>query len=408
MEILFIFTRHSEDPNDSTLTKDLSDEFSKKGNNVTVVTILEKKYGRETELKIENGYEVLRVRTGNYFNLKSKIEKGITILTMPRDIRKEVIKNLGCKKYDLIITHTPFVSSETVIKPLKKYFKCPAFLILWDIFPQNAKDIGLIKNPFLFKFFKWKEKKMLSIYDRILCMSEGNKEYIKENYMYLRQDIIKLLRNWAVIKPKIKVDKKSIREKYGYEEKEFIAIFGGNMGKPQKLENVLLLAEKVLENKAIKFLFIGSGTEKDRLEKYSESKGLRNIKFINQIPRVDYEKLTAACDIGIVSLDERFTVPNFPSKTTDYFKLSLPILASLDECAAKDYGNFLQNEVKGGLYSQAGNTQELYEKFMLLYKNKELRKRFGDNGRKFYEENLGVDKTYKIIMKEIKELKEIN
>ena len=408
MNILFIFSRHSEDPDDSTLTKDLSDEFSKKGNNVTVVTILEKKYGRETELKIENGYEVLRVRTGNYFNLKSKIEKGITILTMPRDIKKEVIKNLGHKKYDLIITHTPFVSSETVIKPLKKYFKCPAFLILWDIFPQNAKDIGLIKNPFLFKFFKWKEKKMLSIYDRILCMSEGNIEYIKEKYLYLRQNIIKLLRNWAVIKPKIIVDKKSIREKYGYEEKEFIAIFGGNMGKPQKLENILFLAEKVLENKDIKFLFIGSGTEKDRLEKYSESKGLRNVKFINQIPRVDYEKLTAACDIGIVSLDERFTVPNFPSKTTDYFKLSLPILASLDGCAVKDYGNFLQNEVKGGLYSQAGNTQELYEKFMLLYENKELRKKLGDNGRKFYEENLGVDKAYKKIVSEIEELKEKN
>ena len=246
---------------------------------------------------------------------------------------------------------------------------------------------------------------MLSIYDRILCMSEGNIEYIKENYLYLRQNIIKLLRNWAVIKPKIIVDKKSIREKYGYEEKEFIAIFGGNMGKPQKLENILFLAEKVLENKDIKFLFIGSGTEKDRLEKYSESKGLRNVKFINQIPRVDYEKLTAACDIGIVSLDERFTVPNFPSKTTDYFKLSLPILASLDGCAVKDYGNFLQNEVKGGLYSQAGNTQELYEKFMLLYENKELRKKLGDNGRKFYEENLGVDKAYKLIMKEIKKLR---
>ena len=61
MNILFIFSRHSENPNDSTLTKDLSDEFFKQGNNVTVVTLLEKKYKRETELKKENGYEVLRL-----------------------------------------------------------------------------------------------------------------------------------------------------------------------------------------------------------------------------------------------------------------------------------------------------------------------------------------------------------
>lgn len=407
MNILFLFLRHAENNSHSTLTKDLSDEFFKQGNNVTVVTILEKKYNRETQLKIENGYEVLRVKTGNYFDLKSKIEKGITVLTMPKDIKREVIKKLGDRKYDLIIAHTPFVSSENILKPLKEYFKCPAFLILWDIFPQNGKDIGLINNSFLFNFFKWKEKKMLSAYDRILCMSEGNMEYMKKNYPYLKKKNIKLLRNWAVIKPKEIVNKQEIRERYGYTEEDFIAIFGGNMGKPQKLENILSLAEKVLNCENIKFLFIGSGTEKDRLEKYSRDKNLKNVKFLNQVPREDYEKLTIACDIGIVSLDERFTVPNFPSKTTDYFKLSLPILASLDNCAANDYGVFLAEKVKGGVFAQAGNIDQLYEKFILIYTDVKLRKELGKNGRKYYEENLGVDKAYETIMREIKELKEI-
>ena len=90
--ILFIFLRHSENPNDSTLTKDLSDEFFRQGNNVTVVTILEKKYKKETQIKIENGYEVLRVKTGNYFNVSNKIEKGITSLTMIPKLKKEIIK----------------------------------------------------------------------------------------------------------------------------------------------------------------------------------------------------------------------------------------------------------------------------------------------------------------------------
>ena len=101
--------RHSENPNDSTLTKDLSDEFFKQGNNVTVVTILEKKYKRETQLKIENGYEVLRVKTGNYFNVSNSVEKGITSLTMISKLKREIINYLGKKRYDLIITHTPFI-----------------------------------------------------------------------------------------------------------------------------------------------------------------------------------------------------------------------------------------------------------------------------------------------------------
>lgn len=401
MNILFIFSRHSENPNDSTLTKDLSDEFFKQGNNVTVVTLLEKRYKKETQLKIENGYEVLRIKTGNYFNISNKFEKGMTVLTMASDLKNGIIKYLGDRKYDLIITHTPFVSSEKLIFPLKKYFNCPAYLILWDIFPQNAKDIGIINNKFLFSFFKFKEKKMLSIYDCIWCMSEGNIKYLKENYSYLNKDKIKLLRNWAVIKPKLEIEKKNIRNKYGFLENDFIAIFGGNMGKPQKLENILSLAEKCLENKKIKFLFIGNGSEKERLEKLAKENNLLNVTFINQVPREDYEKITASCDIGLVSLDERFTVPNFPSKTTDYFKLSLPILASLDKCAAKDYGNFLQNEVKGGLFALAGNIDELYKQFMELYNNEDLRKGLGNNGRKYYEKYLGVDKAYETIMKEI-------
>ena len=401
MNILFIFSRHSENPNDSTLTKDLSDEFFKKGNNVTVVTLLEKKYQRKTELKIENGYKVLRVKTGNYFNISNKIEKGMTVLTMASDLKKGIIKYLGNEKYDLIITHTPFVSTEKLIIPLKNYFNCPAHLILWDIFPQNAKDIGIINNDLLFNFFKFKEKKMLSAYDCIWCMSEGNINYLKKNYSFLNKEKIKLLRNWALIKPKLEINKEEIRNKYNFLKDDFIAIFGGNMGKPQKLENILLLAKKCLENKNIKFLFIGSGSEKERLEEIARDNNLINVFFFNQIPREDYEKITASCDVGLVSLDERFTVPNFPSKTTDYFKLSLPILASLDKCASKDYGDFLQNKVKGGLFAQAGNIEQLYEQFMKLYSDKNLRKILGNNGRKYYEENLGVDKAYETIMNNI-------
>lgn len=402
MNILFIFSRHSESKDDSTLTRELSDEFSKNGNIVTVVTILEKKFERETELKFENGYEVLRVKTGNYFSVGNKIEKGITTLTMISKLKKGILKYLGNRKYDLIITHTPFLSDASLINPLKKHFKCPSHLILWDIFPQNAKDIELMKNKIIFNFFKLKEKKMLLAYDAIWCMSEGNIKYLKEKYEYLNEKKIKLLRNWANIKPKLEINREEMRKKYGYSIKDFLVIFGGNMGKPQKLENILSLVKECLKLPNVKFIFVGSGSEKERLKKITKDRNLKNIEFIDQLPREDYEKFTSACDIGLVSLDERFTVPNFPSKTTDYFKLSLPILASLDKCSAEDYGKFLEKEVQGGIYAEAGNIEDLYKKFLILYNDENLRKQLGSNGREYYEEYLGVDKAYKTIMNTLK------
>ena len=109
-KILFIFSRHSENPKDSTLTKDISDEFYRQGHSIKVVTMLEKKYNKETQLNIENGYPVLRVKTGNYFDSPGKVEKGITALTMPKDLEKAIKKYFKDEKFDLIYTHTPFVS----------------------------------------------------------------------------------------------------------------------------------------------------------------------------------------------------------------------------------------------------------------------------------------------------------
>lgn len=400
--ILFIFSRHSENPKDSTLTKDISDEFFRQGHNIKVVTMLEKKYKRKTQLNIENGYPVLRVKTGNYFDSPGKIEKGITALMMPKKLEKSIKKNFKDEQFDMIYTHTPFVSNAKLINNLKEYYKCKACLHLWDIFPQNAKDIKLLNNRILLKYFEVQEQRMYDAFDYIGCMSKGNLEYMKNRDKNIKLDKYFVLKNWAQIKQKPTFNKKLIREKYGYTENDFICIFGGNMGKPQKLENILELAKKSLIDKTIKFLFVGKGTERNWLEAKVRNEKISNVKFLDYVPREDYELITAACDIGLVSLDERFTVPNFPSKTTDYFKLELPILASLDFCAAKDYGKFLQDEVKGGLFALAGKTDELYNQLLKLKNNSELKIELGKNGRKYYENELGVERAYKTIMRQIK------
>ena len=198
--VLFIFSRHSENPKDSTLTKDISDEFFRQGHNVKVVTMLEKKYKRETQLNIENGYTVLRVKTGNYFDSPGKIEKGITALTMPRELEVAIKKYFKKEKFDLIYTHTPFVSNAKLINNLKKYYKCKACLHLWDIFPQNAKDIKLLNNKILLKFFEVQEQKMYDAFDYIGCMSKGNLEYMKIRDKNTKLDKYFILRNWGQIK----------------------------------------------------------------------------------------------------------------------------------------------------------------------------------------------------------------
>lgn len=394
MNVLFIFSRHSKDPRDSTLTKDLSDEFARQGINVYVMTMSEKRDNQPTLMSIENGYNVLRVQTGNYFNCETRLEKAKTILTMPTQFVKAAKKYLNNVQFDLIVSHTPFVSSRKIVLPLKKYFNCSAHLILWDIFPQNAWDIGIIRNKALFNLFKRFEIKMLQAYDQIWCMSDGNVEYVKKHYPELKNKSIDRLYNSAKIKPLPDINRKVVRQQFGYTAEDVVAIFGGNMGVPQRLENVLELAKQAqVKCENAKFLFVGHGTETKRLIALANQMRLTNVKFINQLPREDYENITVAADIGLVSLDQRFTVPNFPSKTTDYFKLQLPILASLDSSAAQDYGYFLTDIAKAGRFALAGDSEELFNRYLELYSNLDLRRILGENGRRFYEQELDVNKA---------------
>ncbi|WP_448820805.1 glycosyltransferase family 4 protein [Cetobacterium sp.] len=398
MNILCLLPRYYEERNSSTLEKELVLELAKE-NYITVVTLSET---GETYLKKIENVEILKINVGDYYSHKvTKIDKGLTMLKLPYIFSYNIKKYLGKNNYNLIITSTPMLNNPLLMKKLKSLYSSKILLIIWDIFPQNAIDLKILKNKLLVKVLKKIYGKAIDLADYISCMSQGNKNYLLQKYPEIQEKIF-ILKNWAQIKKKPTFNKKLIREKYGYSEQDFVCIFGGNMGKPQKLENILELAKKSLEDINIKFLFVGKGTEKNLLENKVKNENISNVKFLNHIPREEYELVTASCDIGLVSLDERFTVPNFPSKTTDYFKLELPILASLDSCAAADYGNFLQNEVKAGLFTLAGDTDELYSQLLKLKNNDKLKIELGKNGRQYYENELGVDKACEVIMQQIK------
>lgn len=398
MKVLFLILNYSKDERHLSLYKELVYEFRDRGQEVYVATVSEKKYGFETQLEKENGINVLRIKTGNMFGVNF-IEKGITNLTLGNIFKKEINKYFNNIKFDLVVNHTPPITFTPVIDYMKKKHEAKSYLILRDIFPQNAVDLGIIKNRLLFNFFRKKEEILYKKSDLIGCMSQGNIKYIEKHNSEVNKNKLHILRNWGKIKPILNINRKDIREKYGFSENDFILVFGGNMGKPQGLEFLLNLAQECKEKKDIKFLLIGKGNEKNKLLSITEDEKLENVVFLDFIPREEYEILTGACDIGIVSLHSSFTIPNIPSKTVDYCKLSLPILAAVDKNT--DFPEILEKEAKCGLASIYGDLEKYKENLEKLYSNPELRAKLGKNGRQYYENKLGVEKAYETIIKQL-------
>ena len=167
------------------------------------------------------------------------------------------------------------------------------------------------------------------------------------------------------------------------------------MGKPQQLENVIELARRCMRYKDVLFLLLGEGIMVERLRNTIREKGVSNIRIINTIPKREYQDLLSVCDVGLISLNEKFTIPNIPSKTLDYFNVGLPVLASIDR--ATDY-NVILEEVGAGLWSYAGNHDTLMKSFETLYNDSELRRRMAQNGRDYFIRNLTPDIAYNTII----------
>ncbi|MCX3068152.1 glycosyltransferase family 4 protein [Cetobacterium somerae] len=403
-KILLITTKYGDTPNNKWLTNELCLEFKERGYDVYALVLSWLPMDLETTYRLEEGIKVFRYKLPKIFYGNNKILKAIKMLLFPLIVKSKIKKQFKDIKFDMTISSTPCITLNGLTKFFKKKDKAFNYLILWDFFPYYLLDLNLISKGIKFKIFYEIERRMYNTYDRIGCMTKKNIDFLVENYR-LKKDNVNILPLWAEIKNIEKVDKNEIRRKYNVSEEKVVFVYGGAMSVVQKLENILNAALELKNEENIEFLLIGKGTESERIKKLLISEKITNVKFLDYIPREDYEKLLGACDVGIVSLSEKLNVPSFPSKTIDYFKVGLPIIAAIDNYT--DYGIILQDEIKGGEYSIANDTKNLVNKIKKLYLNKEYREKLGENGNKYYIEQFNVKKAASIIERDFEKWERI-
>jgi glycosyltransferase involved in cell wall biosynthesis len=345
-------------------------------------------------ISAEQGIDVLRVRTRDVFN-KDLIQKGIANVLLPYQYKKAFNKFWKQHFFDLIIVATPSVMFANFVAFTKKKTKAKVLLLQKDIFPQNAVDLGYMrKGSLIYNFFKINEVKLLKVADIIGCTSEGNKKYLLEHYPFLQKRNLDIVYNSTKLLQKDSNKNLQIRSKYNILDK-FVIVFGGNIGKPQQLENVLKLAQNASIYDDVLFLIIGKGTEVDAFKREAVSLKISNILFIDKIPREEYFILISNCNLGLISLHQDFTVPNTPMKLNDYLNAGIPVLASIDR--GNDIGELLVSN-NLGKFAFADSPTELFSAFKELYLNKEDCVLKGNNGIRFCEENLSAEKSYQRII----------
>lgn len=397
MKILFIASIFPKENEEDNIYTDLAEELKKKGHEVVVLVSEERKNIEKTKIQKERNIEVLRVKTGNIYNV-SLSQKAISFITMQDKLKSAIEKYLSNYNFNLILFMTPPVTLYSVVKFAMKKFKCNSYLMQKDIFPQNALDIGILDkyNP-VYWYFRRIEKNLYKVATVIGCMSKANKEYLLEHNSFLDKKKLELFPNTIKIDKEIYCSKTSIRTKYNIPQESVIAIYGGNFGKPQGIDFLIKILEEYKNNSRVYFILIGKGTEKEKLFNHIKNNNIKNVVCLDYVPQKEYCEILSQSDIGLVFLDYRFTIPNIPSRTLTYFEYSLPIMAATDKNT--DYKDLIENESMSGLWCESNKVEEFKKKFNFLLENPKTRKEMGKRGREYLEDNLRVERSVELLEK---------
>ena len=375
------------------------EEFTRRGHRVDVVTIEERKHHRPTQLEQEGPFHVLRVRSGNIFDVSPQ-EKGLSLIALPWLLRRAMRRHLPGRRFDLVVYSAPPVTFSRVILDLKRQQPwILTYLMLKDIFPQNAWDLGIIQNPLVFAFFKRQERWLYDASDVIGCMSAANLNFLRQQSPQIPATRLEVLPNTRTPGPDVGLRPPgSLRRRFGIPVEPIVLLYGGNMGVPQGLNFLLEVIEANQHRSDLHFLLVGRGTERKRLEATIAAKGLTRVTMIAHLPRPDYEQLARECDIGLICLDPRFTIPNFPSRVLSYFEIRMPVLAALDR--ATDFGTML-DQSQAGFWSHTGDLATFQQNLDRLVSDPQLRARMGASGRRYLETHFTSSQAYEIISRHV-------
>ena len=380
---------------------DLMRKFRDEGHELYIIYPRERKLGLSTELIEENHVHSLGVKTLNVTKT-NVIEKGIGQVFLESQFKAALKCYFSDVKFDLILYSTPPITFTKVIKYAKRHNpNAISYLMLKDIFPQNAVDLGMLSTKglkgLLYQSFRKKEKELYRISDYIGCMSPANVEYVLKHNPEVNPAVVEIAPNsYDVPKDVRKVNVAEVRIKYGLPTDKPIFIYGGNMGKPQGIPFLIECMDAVKDRMDCHFVVVGDGTENPQLDAWVKKVQPKSVTVFQSLPKIDYDTLTNACDVGLIFLDYRFTIPNYPSRLLPYLMERKPIIAVTDpNCDA----GILAEKNSYGFYCPSNSVAAFVETV-----NKMLStdiKQMGENGYQFYLNNYTVEHTYQTIMKHL-------
>lgn len=288
----------------------------------------------------------------------------------------------AAEDYDFLFVESPplFLYLPTMIIGLIR--SRPYIFNVADLWPDSMTELGLLKNRLLIKWLQYIEDRAYSNAMFINAITNGIIDRLAVDKGVPRKKIL-FLPNGVDVKTfrPVKYDT-ALAKQMDLEGKKVI-LYAGTHGYAHNLD-IALRAAKLLEDDDIHFLFIGNGSEKERLLRYARFLGLTKVKFI---PGVKPDELVRYYSIAAAGLSTLRGAPLFeatrPVKVLSIMAMGKPVIYS-----GRGEGAELVEKANAGVVVPPEDDKALAQAIKRIVTDGGKADKYGENGRVFVCKNL--------------------
>ncbi len=327
----------------AVMLRDLAREFAAQGHEPVVIVPAS---GAKVPWQVEKDgpVDVLRLAAAETRE-QSHARRALAELVLPYRMLRNLRRSpFGATPWDVITWYSPPIFFAPLIRAMRRSSGGHAYLILRDIFPEWALDLGILRKGPAYYALKGVAAMQYAVADTIGVQTPANLGYVQGWSRPRRR--IEVLHNWLAEEPVAACSIDVARTRLGGRT---IFVYIGNMGVAQSMDILIDLADDMRDRRDVGFLFVGRGSEYGRLEAAAAARALDNVLFHPEIPPAEIPALLRQCHIGLVALDPRHKSHNIPGKFVSYMRYRLPTLARLNP--GTDLVHLIEESDVGRAYS---------------------------------------------------------
>jgi glycosyltransferase involved in cell wall biosynthesis len=370
--------------------RDLAREFVRQGHALTVF-LPSADLQRSWLVEEMDGVQLLRLKAPRTKDI-GYIRRTLAEFVMPFAMWWNLHKSpLAREHWDGVVWYSPSIFHGPLVSALKKSSGSRGYLIIRDIFPEWALDMGLMGRGLAYRFFSAIARYQYSVADVIGVQTPGNRGYF-DHWLRKPGRTLEVLPNWldrpAAVRCSIRVGETPLVGRR-------VLVYAGNMGVAQGMDILLDLAEALRSRHDVGFLFVGRGGDADRLKASARNRQLDNVVFFDEIDPDEIPDLYAQCTAGIVALDPRHKSHNIPGKFLTYMQSGLPVLANIN--SGNDLAQMIRDECVGQV-CETNRVNELLQVTDELLDQIEADTSLSDRCTDLFERQFAVEKTVQQIV----------